>query len=119
MLDGRKPFSHEWFDPGQPKSLTQRQLWVFGVIEEGTGSLRIYTVGKPNGTAIAQILDTIVEPYTIVHSDAHPMYKTIDFERMRIANIIHIHKNKRDLFHSSYIEGVWWILKQSIRKMYG
>lgn len=56
---------------------------------------------KPNGAAIAQILDTVVEPYTIEHNEAHPMYKTIDFERMRLVNIIQIHKNKRDLFHSS------------------
>jgi hypothetical protein len=74
---------------------------------------------KPTGLAVAQILDTIVEPYTVVHSDAHPMYKTINFERMRLANIIHIHKNRRDLFRSSYVEGVWWVLKQNIRKMYG
>ena len=32
-------FAHEWFDATIPKSLTQRQMWVFGVIEEGTGSL--------------------------------------------------------------------------------
>ena len=32
-------FAHEWPDATVPKSLTQRQMWVIGVIEEGTGSL--------------------------------------------------------------------------------
>ena len=91
---------------------------MYGVIEEVTGHLRLYMMPKPNASAISDILFTIVEPYTVVHSDAHPMYKAIDFERMRLANLIHIHKNKRDLFHSSYVEGVWWVLKRSIRQMY-
>ncbi len=58
-------------------------------------------MAKPNGTAIEQILKTVVEPYSVVHSDAHPMYKAIQWEPMRLAHLIHIHKHKRDLFHSN------------------
>ena len=75
-------------------------------------------MAKPYATAIEQILKTVVEPYSVVHLDAHPMYKAIQWEQMRLANLIHIHKNKRDLFHSNYIEGVWWVLKKQIRKMH-
>ncbi len=72
-------------------------------------------MAKPNARLINEILATVVEPYTVVHSDAHPMYKSIPWEQLRLANLIHIHKHKRDLFHSSYIEGVWWVLKKSLR----
>ena len=73
--------------------MTQTMIRVLCVIKEGTGSLRFYMMYKPNGSDFARIRDTVVEPYTTLHSDAHLMYKTIDFERMRLANIIHINKN--------------------------
>jgi hypothetical protein len=108
-------FNHEEFDCLAPKSLTQRQVWVYGVIEEETGFLQLYMMSKPNARSIEEILATIVEPYTVFHSDAHPMYKAINWERLRLANLIHIHKKKRDLFHSCFIEGVWWVLKHYVR----
>jgi hypothetical protein len=96
-------FTHEEFDFLALKSLTHRQVWVYGVIKEGTGFFRLYMMSKPNARSIEEILATIVEPYTVVHSDAHPMYKAINWEWLRLANLIHIHKNKRDLFHSCFI----------------
>ena len=60
----------------------------------------MYMMAKPNATAIEQLLKTVVEPYSVVHSDAHPMYKSIQWEQMRLTHLIHIHKHKRDLFHS-------------------
>ena len=72
-------------------------------------------MAKPNAAAIANILDTVIETNTVVHSDAHLMYKSIQWERLRLANLIHIHHNKWELFHSSYVEGVWWVLKRYIR----
>ena len=110
--------THEEFDFSHHRNLRERQIWVFGVIQEGTGDLRLYMMTRPNTDAIEQILKAVVEPYTVVDSDAHPMYKSIQWETMRLAQLIHIHKGSRDLFHSNYIEGVWWVLKKQIRKMY-
>ena len=84
--------THEEFDFSHPRNLRERQIWVFGVIQEGTGDLRLYMMASPNADAIEQILKAVVEPYTIVHSDAHPMYKFIQWEKMRLAQLIHIHK---------------------------
>ncbi len=75
-------------------------------------------MASPDSYAIELILKAVKEPYTVVHSDAHPMYKSIQWENMRMAQLIHIHKGSRDLFHSNLIEGVWWVLKKQIRKMY-
>ncbi len=66
-------FTHSEFDPLHPLTLTQRKIWIYGIIEEGTGNLRVYMMKKPNARLITEILATVVEPYTVVHSDAHPM----------------------------------------------
>ena len=76
-------------------------------------------MAKPNATAIEQILKSVVKPYTVVQSVGCPSdVKSIQWEEMRLAHLIHIHKYKRDLFHSNFIKGVWWVLKKQIRKMY-
>ena len=41
-------FSHHKFDPTNPSTLTESQIWVFGAIEEILGDLKIYIMQKPN-----------------------------------------------------------------------
>jgi len=74
-----------------PLNIYQRQVWVFGIIQEVGQRVYLEIVDGCSAEELGPILHRHLAPGGVVHSDGWAGYRHIDFESLRRRREEHIH----------------------------
>jgi IS1 family transposase len=101
----------------------QRQLWLFGLIQEDGEIAKIFNVTNRTTSTLKKLIRDNCEPGSIIHSDGWAAYQAIPWEILEMTHVRHVKKSAnseeiRTFKHSNLIEGLWGNLKAHIKHSY-